>query len=98
MSYTEQTGLPLFDCAAVTANGNWYFGLALESMGAKPCYRCRSVKIGPSYTQYVHVLYGPQDVTIDSHFLLRISKNKGGPRNPAAHIGINTFGTTNFWY
>ena len=31
--FTEQTGLPYFDRAAVKANGNWYYASALESMG-----------------------------------------------------------------
>ena len=36
-NYTTQTGLPYFDRAAVTANENWYYGKALESIGAKLC-------------------------------------------------------------
>ena len=34
MIYTEDAGLPYFDCAAVTANRYWWYGKALESMRA----------------------------------------------------------------
>ena len=44
-------GLPYFDRATVIANGNWYYTSALKSMGAKLCFHCCSVNIGPSYTQ-----------------------------------------------
>ena len=47
--YTEDAGLPYFDRAAVIANGNWYYASALESMGAKLCFRYCLVNIGPSY-------------------------------------------------
>ena len=47
--YTEDAGLPYFDRAAVKAKGNWYYTSALEAMGVKFCFRCRSVNIGPSY-------------------------------------------------
>ena len=29
-SYTAQKGLPYFDCATDTANGNWYYDSVLE--------------------------------------------------------------------
>ena len=49
--YTAQTGLPYFDRAADAANGNWYYDSTLESMGAKPCFRCHSVNIVLIYKQ-----------------------------------------------
>ena len=48
--HTEDAGLPYFDRAAVIANGNWYYTSALESMGAKLCFRYCLVNIGPIYT------------------------------------------------
>ena len=47
--YTAQTGLPYFDRAVLITIGSWYYASALESMGAKLCFRCRSVNIGRSY-------------------------------------------------
>ena len=47
--YTEDAGLPFFNRAAVIANGNWYYASALESMGAKLCFRYCLVNIGPRY-------------------------------------------------
>ena len=42
----------LFSIVRLSAtNGNWYYMLALDSMRAKLRFRCRSVNIGPSYTQ-----------------------------------------------
>ena len=38
-----------FDCAAVTANGNWYYVSALESMGAKHCSRYSFINIALIY-------------------------------------------------
>ena len=49
--HTEQTGLPYFDRPAATANGNWYYDSALESMGAKLGFRCHSVNIALIYKQ-----------------------------------------------
>ena len=51
ITYTAQTGLPFFDSAAATVNGNWWYGKALESMGATSCFCYSSVNISPSYTQ-----------------------------------------------
>ena len=48
-TYTAQTGLLYFDCAAVIAIGSWYYVLAWKFMRAKPCIRYSSVNIGPSY-------------------------------------------------
>ena len=48
--YTEDAGLPYFDCAAVIVNGTWLCGSELKSMGAKLCFRSCLVNIGPSYT------------------------------------------------
>ena len=49
--YTAQTGLPYFDRAAVTANGSWLYGSALESMRGDQTFRCRFVNIGLNYKQ-----------------------------------------------
>ena len=48
-NYTAQTGLPYFDRAAVTANGSWLYGSALESMRGDQTFRCRFVNIGLNY-------------------------------------------------
>ena len=37
-------GLPIFDRAAVTANGNWYYASALGSMGGELSFHCCVVK------------------------------------------------------
>ena len=50
LRYTEDAGLPYFDCATVIANGTWLCGSALKSMGAKLCFRSCLINIGPSYT------------------------------------------------
>ena len=50
LSNTDDAGLPYFNRAAVISNGNWYYASALESMGAKLCFRYCLVNIGPSYT------------------------------------------------
>ena len=50
-TYTAQTGLPDFYRAAGTANGNWYYVSALESMGANSTLRCCGVNIGAIYQQ-----------------------------------------------
>ena len=47
--YTAQTGLPYFYRVAVIAIGSWYYVSASKPMGAKHCFRYRSVNIGPSY-------------------------------------------------
>ena len=47
--YTEDAGLLYFDCAAVIANGNWYYASVLESVGGKLCFHYSLVNIGPSY-------------------------------------------------
>ena len=49
--YTEDAGLPFFNRAAVRANGNWYYGPALESMRATSDFRCHSVNIALKYKQ-----------------------------------------------
>ena len=51
--YTKQTGLPVFDSAAVTANGNWYYASALNPVRGNQTFRCRLVNIGSNYKQYV---------------------------------------------
>ena len=48
-SLYEDAGLPYFNRAAVIANGNWYYASALESMGAKLCFRYCFLNIGPGY-------------------------------------------------
>ena len=50
-TYTEEAGLPFFNRVTVSTNGNWCYVSALDSMREKLCFRCRSINIGPSYTQ-----------------------------------------------
>ena len=47
--YTEQTGLPFFDRAALIKIRSWCCSSALESMGGKQTFRCRFVDIGLKY-------------------------------------------------
>ena len=49
--YTEQTGLPYFDRAAVTANGKSVLRLSIEPYERKQTFRCRFVNIGLNYKQ-----------------------------------------------
>ena len=49
--YTEQTGLPDLHRAAVIANGNWYYGKALEPMRGNHTFCCHLINIGPIYTK-----------------------------------------------
>ena len=49
--YTEQTGLPIFDRAALTTIGSWYYGSALNPMRANQSFCCCLIIIGLNYKQ-----------------------------------------------
>ena len=50
--YTTQTGLPIFDRAALITNENLYYSLALISIVGHQTFRCRLVNIGLNHKQW----------------------------------------------
>ena len=69
--YTEDEGLPFFDCAAVTVNGYWYYASALGAMRGNESFCCHLVNIGLNYIPYskrVKVVFWPQKIRIGNYF------------------------------
>ena len=62
MANTEQTGLPDLHREAVTANGNWYNGKAMELMRGNHIFRCHLVQSTHSKRQKLWIW--PQNVNI----------------------------------